>query len=137
MDILRHRVSVLIKKAYYSTKRYKTLGSFVYIYHEKEISNETLGTFLRLTDNFVQVDEYHVFVNFTFTGQDNAFKASQNLLLKLDNYFDDRTSCIAMDTYDPNKSADIVFRRLQQILEETKKNSFNRIEDEEILNSQF
>ncbi|WP_428737346.1 hypothetical protein [Sulfurimonas sp.] len=137
MDILRHRVNVLINKAYYSTKRYKTFASFVYIYHEKEISNETLGSFMRLTDNFVQVDQNHVFVNFTFTEQSNVFKAAQNLLFKLDNYFQDTTSCAAMDTYDINKSADIVFRRLQQILEETKQNSFNRIEDEEILNSQF
>jgi len=29
-------------------------------------------------------------------------------------------------------SADMVFRRLQQILEETKRNSYNRIEDENI-----
>jgi hypothetical protein len=136
MDILRHRVNVLIKKAYYSTERYRTLSSFIYIYHEKEISNEILGTFLRLTDNFVQVDEKHVFVNFTFTEQDSVFKASQNLLLKLDNYFQNRTTCIAMDTFDINKSPDIVFRRLTQILELTKKNSFNRIEDEEILNSE-
>lgn len=136
MDILRHRVNVLIKKAYYSTERYKTISCFIYVYHDKEISNETLGTFLRLTDNFVQVDANHVFVNFTFTEQENVFKASQNLLLKLDNYFQNRTTCIAMDTYDINKSPDMVFKRLTQILEETKRHSFNRIEDEEILNSE-
>ena len=133
-DIIRKRLEIEINKAYYTSKRYHTVSTFAFLYHEKPLPVDILGSYVRISDHILKVDEHHYFINFTFTEQTGAFKAAQNLLLYLDKYFNNRTSCIALDTFDTTQSPRIVLNRLIQILQETKKHSYCRIEDENILN---
>ena len=81
----------------------------------------------------LKIDDNHYFITFYHTPHNEAFKASQNLILYLDNFFQNRTSCIAIDTFDTNNSQAIVYKRLIQILEVTRKTPYSRIEDENIL----
>ncbi|MDD2790378.1 MAG: hypothetical protein PHU40_06865 [Sulfurimonas sp.] len=128
------RVKIEIKKIYYAHSRYHTIATFALLYHLKPIDVGELGKYLRISDHFVRIDEHHFFLNFTNTRQENAFKAAQNLLHYLDRYFQDTTSCIAIDTFDISKSPQIVINRLIQILDATTRHSYERIEDENILN---
>lgn len=136
-DKILNRLQILVNKTYYTATRYKTPATFAYMYHTEELSVEELGKYVRISDHFIKIDQNHYFINFAYTGQDNAFKASQNLLHALDKHFNTSTTCIAIDTFDMSKSAKVVYNRLVQILEATKKYSYSRIEDEDILNGMF
>ena len=127
------RLSAEINRAYYAYDRYDTIATFVMVYHEKDLSLEKMGEFVRATDRFMSIDDNHYFIIFHYTAQDNAYKASQNLLLKLDNYFQNSSTCIAIDNFNKSNSPIVVINRLNQIIKETRKNSFTRIEDEAIL----
>jgi hypothetical protein len=133
-EYIRKRLEIEIKKSYYTAKRYKVVSTFAFLYHEEPLTVNILGSYVRISDHLLKIDDNHYFINFTFTEQVNAFKASQNLLFYLDKHFNNRTSCIALDTFDINQSPKIVLNRLMQILKTTKKSSYSRIEDENILN---
>ncbi len=136
-ETIKKRLKIEINKAYYIAKRYNVQSTFAFLYHNGELPIDKLGKFVRVSDHLLKIDEHHYFINFTFTNQEDAFKAAQNLLLYLDRYFNHQDSCIALDTFDITKSPTIVLNRLVQILTETKKNSYTRIEDENILNELF
>lgn len=129
------RLHAQIKKTYYAFERYKVEATFALIYVDGLISLETIGKMLRTTDQLIQLDSDYFFIIYTYTNEENAFKASQNLLFNLDSTMNNNRSCIAIDTFDLNKSPDNVLRRLQQILSATRENSFARIENETILDS--
>jgi len=133
-DNILNRIKVEIKRTYYTFDRYKSLSTFALLYHEKELSVEQLATYVRISDKLIKIDDNHYFINFAFTSQEDAFKAAQNLLLYLDNFFNSRTSCIAIDTLNSKNTSQMVISRLTQILHETRKNSYSRIEYEDILN---
>jgi hypothetical protein len=114
---LFNRLKILINKTYYTNKRYKIPATFAYLYHEKELSLDDLGKYVRKSDHFLKIDENHYFIHFAYTEQDHAFKACQNLLLYLDKHFNNTSSYIAVDTFDATKSPTVVFNRLQQILD--------------------
>ena len=129
-----NRLNILIKKAYYTHERYKLPATFALMYHHKALEPIELGQYVRKSDLFIPIDENHYFINFASTEQSAAFKACQNLIFSLDKHFEDTDTIIAVDTFDASKSPNIVFNRLQQILKETKKDPYSRIEDENILN---
>jgi len=131
---IKKRLEIEINKSYYSFKRYKVDTTFAILYHEKELTVDKLGNFVRISDHLLKIDEHHYFINFIHTHHNNAFKASQNLLLALDNYFNNRTSAIAIDTFDTTQTPNLVINRLYQILNEVRKNPYTRIDDENILN---
>ena len=133
-DRIKKRLEIEINKAYYSYKRYKVNTTFAILYHEKELTVDKLGSLVRISDLLLKIDEHHYFINFVHTNHNNAFKASQNLLLALDNYFNDTTSAIAIDTFDTTQTPNLVITRLNQILNEIQKNPYTRIDDENILN---
>lgn len=128
-----NRVNVLIKKTYYTYDRFQVDATFALLYHKKPLTVVEIAEYVRISDNLMQIDENHYFIIFAFTAQDNAYKASQNMMHKLDDYFNDNTTCIALDTFDPNKSPQSVLKRLELILIEARKNSCVRIETEDIL----
>lgn len=134
---LFNRLQILVKKAYYIQTRYNLNSTFAYFYFEGDLTVVDLGNFLRISDQFIQLDENHYFVNFSFTKQSDAFKASQNLLVYLDKHLQNRSTTIAIDTFDTSKSARVVLKRLQQILSATRKKQDSRIEDEDVLNELF
>lgn len=127
------RFDHLVKKTYYIHERYHVDATYVMLYHEHPLDVETLGDMIRRSDEILEIDAHRYFVVFTFTTQEQANRASLNLLQKLDRHFNDRSACIAIDSFDVAKTTHIVFSRLTQILEETRKHSYNRIENEEIL----
>ena len=127
------RLDAEIERAYYAFDRYETIATFALIYHEKDLSIEKLGELVRSTDRFINIDKNHYFMIFHYTAHEEAYKASQNLLFKLDNYFQDTKSCIAIDNFNKLNAPAVVLSRLNQIINETKKNSLTRIEDESIL----
>jgi len=131
---IKNRLKIEINKAYYSYKRYKVDSTFAILYHEQELPVDKLGKIVRLSDLLLKVDEHHYFINFVHTNHNNAFKAAQNLLLALDNYFNNNTSAIAIDTFDISQTPTLVINRLTQILKEIQKNPYTRIDDENILN---
>ncbi len=133
-DELFNRLRIEINKTYYTSSRYKVEFTFALLYHKKELSIDELGDLIRVSDIFFQIDDEHYFINFAFTEQDGAFKASQNLIVYLDKHFQDFTSCIAIDTFDKSKTPKMVLNRLKQILHEIKRNPESRIEDDSILN---
>jgi hypothetical protein len=133
-DKMKQRLLIEIRKSYYSAKRYNVKSTFALLYHEKDLSVDKLGKYVRMSDHLLKLDENHFFVNFVHTDHENAFKAAQNLLFALDAHFQDSASAIAIDAFDINKPANIVLNRLEQILKEIKKNPYVRIDDENILN---
>lgn len=132
-DAITNRINVLIKKTYYHFERFQVNSTFALLYHEDPISVVELSHYLRISDHIIQLDENHYFIIFAFTTQDNAYKASQNIIHNLDNHFNTTKSCIALDTFHISKSPISVVNRLMQILAETRKNPFVRIETEDIL----
>ena len=133
-DKIKNRLQIEINKAYYSYKRYKVDATFAILYHEKELYINKLGNLVRVSDLLLKIDNHHYFINFVHTNHNNAFKAAQNLLLALDNYFNDSNTAIAIDTFDTAQTPNLVITRLTQILNEIKKNPYTRIDDENILN---
>ena len=131
---LFNRIKIDIERAYYISDRYNATSAFALLYHEKELSPSELGTIIRISDIFIKIDENHYFINFVHTNHTQAFKAAQNLLHALDSHFNDNSSAIAIDTFDVKQPANLVINRLEQILKEVKKNPYNRIDDENILN---
>ena len=130
---LLNRMNVQIKKAYYSFKRYKSESTFAMLYHINPLTVQELASFVRISDHLIKLNDNHYFITFTHTSEKNAYKGAQNLLCYLDNHFNDTTTCIAIDDFDTTNSPTIVFNRLMQILEATRKNSYTRIENENIL----
>jgi len=131
---IKNRLQIEINKAYYSYKRYKVDTTFAMLYHKNELPVDKLGKIVRISDHLLKIDDHHYFINYVHTNHNDAFKASQNLLYTLDNYFNNRTSAIAIDTFDTTQTPALVINRLWQILNEIKKNSYTRIDDENILN---
>lgn len=128
-----NRINVLVKKTYYTYERFDVNATFALLYHEKPLSVIELSNFVRISDQLIQLNDNHYFIIFAFTAQENAYKASQNIIHKLDVHFDNHTSSIALDNFDPSKSDQEVINRVKQIMIETKKDPFVRIETEEIL----
>lgn len=128
-----NRVNVLIKKAYYTSERFQVNATFALLYHEQPLSVVELAQHVRISDQLIQLDDNHYFIIFAFTKQDNAYKASQNIVYQLDEHFNNSNSCIALDTFDSSKPPQSVLNRLISILAETRKNPYIRIETEEIL----
>lgn len=128
-----NRVNVLIKKTYYVYTRFNIQATFALLYHDEALSVEKLSEFIRVSDQLIELDENHYFIIFAFTSEENAYKAAQNIIHKLDNQLNNTTSCIALDTFDVAKTPQNVLNRLKQILFETRKNSYTRIEMEDIL----
>jgi Ca2+-binding EF-hand superfamily protein len=131
---MKTRLLIEIRKAYYSAQRYNVVSSFALLYHEHELPVDKLGKIVRMSDHLLKLDDHHYFINYVHTTHENAFKAAQNLLYALDKNYNDTNSAIAIDTFDVTKSGTIVINRLIQILEEIKRNSYTRIDDENILN---
>lgn len=128
-----NRLNVLVKKTYYIHQRFKLDATFALLYHEKPLSVVELSRFIRMSDQVIQIDENHYFILFAFTSPENAYKASQNIIHNLDMYFNNNTSCIVLDSFDITKSAQNVLNRLKQIMVEARKNTYVRIETEDIL----
>ncbi|MDA7818158.1 hypothetical protein N9A28_08200 [Sulfurimonas sp.] len=133
-DNIFNRIEIEIKRTYYTFDRYKADATFALIYHKEPLSIEELGSFVRISDKFVKIDDNHYFINFAFTTQEGTFKACQNLLMGMDNFFGSNTTCIAIDNFDTSKKPAMVYNRLMQILKEIQRSSYSRIEDENILN---
>ena len=129
------RINAEVNRAYYTFDRYKADATFAMVYHENELTLEELGNYLRISDRFVQYDENNYFVLFHFTGTNEAYNASQNLLFKLDKHFNNNSTCIGIDEFNTSNSTRIVLNKLKQIIKETRKNSITRIEYEDILDS--
>ena len=123
----------LVEKTYYLYRRYGVEATFALLYHEEPLKSNKLGSFLRLSDATVDIDEHHSFVVFSFTDATGAYKAAENLLPKLDHYFGARNTYMALDAFDTTNSPEIVYKRLMQILLETRKDRFSRIENEKVL----
>ena len=129
------RLEIEIKNAHYAFDRYKKISTFALLHHEDNLEVQTLAKYLRVSDKFLKIDEHTYFIKFTFTSIENTFKAAQNLLLALDNYFNERNCYIAIEALDTTNTPNMVVNKLFQILEETRKNSYGRIEDDNILNA--
>lgn len=130
---IMNRVHVLVKKAYYTYERFQLDTTFALLYHEEPLSVVELSNFIRISDSLIELDKNHYFVIFAYTAHENAYKASQNLIHNLDTSFNNHTSCIVLDTFDPSKSPTSVLNRLMQILAEARKKPYIRIETEAIL----
>jgi hypothetical protein len=131
---LKNRLRLEVEKTYYTAKRYNVESTFALLYHEKELPIDKIGTIIRISDRLLEIDKNHYFINFMHTNHNNAFKASQNLLLALDNYFNDTSSAIAIDTFDTSLTPTLVLNRLTQILKVIQETPYVRIDDENILN---
>jgi len=134
---IANRLRIMIEKSYYLFERYNTSSTFVLIYVQDNIEPIELGKYVRKSDHFLKIDENHYFINFMYIDQSQAFKAAQNLLLSLDKHFNSTASAIAIDTFNKSKNPTMVYNRLVEILKETRANSYNRIEDENILSDYF
>jgi len=132
---MANRLDIHINKAYAVYKRYGVDATFALLYHAKPLSVEELSHHVRTTDQLISLDDTHYFIIFTFTDEEQAYKACQNILHFLDNLFNETSTCIAIDEFDSSHSCDIVMRRLHQILDQIQKNPYSRIENEQILDS--
>ena len=130
---ITNRIHVSIKKTYYVYDRFGIQATFALLYHEEPLSVVELSKYVRISDELIELDSNHYFIIFAFTSQENAYKASQNLIQKLDLHFNNHTSCIVVDTFDKSKTSANVINRLKQIMIEIHKNSYVRVETEDIL----
>lgn len=130
---ISNRINVLIKKTYYTNERFQVSATFALLYHEEPLDVVELSKYVRISDHLVQIDDHHYFIIFAFTEEENAYKASQNIIHNLDSYFNNHTSCIAVDAFDKRKTAENVLNRLKQIMKETRKSSYIRVETDDIL----
>ena len=130
---ITNRINVLIKKTYYHHERFQVDSTFALLYHENPLSVVEFSQYVRISDHLIQVDDHHYFIIFAFTCEENAYKASQNIIHKLDGYLNDHATCIAMDSLDPTKSPQLVLNRLKQIMSEIHRDAHVRIETEDIL----
>jgi len=131
------RVKIQIRKSYYTHDRYKTEATFALLYHNQPLQHTELGEFVRISDHFIKLDDHHYFITFAHTGFNAAYKASQNLVLHLDNFFNETTSCVALDSFDTSNSVQIVLSRLEKILEVARHSPFARIQDENALDERL
>ncbi len=127
--------NLMVEKVYYLHRRYGVKATFALLYTEEPMRANELNGFLRLSDSTYDIDDFHTFMVFSFTDESGAYKAAENLLPKLDDYFGTRSSCVALDTFDSTNSPQMVLMRLRQILSQVRKERFSRIEDEKILDS--
>jgi len=128
-----NRINVLVKKTYYTYERFQVDATFALLYHEEPLSVIELAEYIRISDHIIQLDEQHYFIIFAFTSQENAYKASQNIVYKLDKYFNNCTTCIALDALDTSKTPQNVLNRLKQIIIEAHKSCYVRVEMDDIL----
>lgn len=128
-----NRVNLHIKKSYYTYDRFEVDATFALLYHDEPLTVLELSQYLRLSDHLIQLDEHHFFVIFAFTSEENAYKASQNILHKLDGHFNNHSSSVALDSLDVTMSPKLVLNRLKQIMKEIHRDSHIRIETEDIL----
>lgn len=128
-----NKLTIEINKSYYAFDRYQSPSTFAILYFEATLEANKLETFVRITDQFLQIDDNHYFITYSFTEHTDAFKASQNLILYLDKHFQNSSSSLAIDMFDSVKSPKVVISRLFQILNEIRKNSSSRVDDESIL----
>lgn len=128
-----NRYDHMVDKTYYIHERYGVPATFALLYHGQPLDVETLGSFMRLSDHVIDVDENHFFIIFSFTEEANAHKAAQNMLSHLDGLFKEPCCCIAIDSFDTSKTPYSVLCRLKQILTEIRKHGFKRIDNENIL----
>ena len=134
-DELKIRLNAEISRAHYTFERYGAESTFALVYHENEIELDVLGGFVRVSDRLVKVDNNLHFIIFNFTVQDDAYKASRNLLRNLDNHFSSTNSCIAIDAPSKTDNVHMIMNKLYQIIKETQKNSVVRIEYSDILDT--
>jgi hypothetical protein len=132
-----NRYEHMVEKTYYIHRRYGVVATFALLYHEEPLAVDVLGSFIRISDHIIPIDENHDFIIFAFTSETNAHKAAQNLLGRLDNYFGSHTCCIALDKFDTDIAPQHVLSRLRQILGESRKHSYARIETESVLDGIF
>ncbi len=132
-----NRIKIQVKKSYYAFERYQTASTFALLYHEQPLNVVELSNYVRISDHLIEIDEHHYFITFSHTSQNNAYKASQNLVLSLDHHFNDQTTAIAIDQFDASSSAQIVINRLNQILQEARRSPISRIEDETALDERI
>jgi hypothetical protein len=130
---ISNRINVLVKKTYYTYERFGVNATFALLYHQEPLSVVELAKYVRISDHLMQIDENHYFIIFAFTSHENSYKASQNIVHSLDKHFNNHTSCIALDSFNPSKTHQTVLNRLKQIMAETRKDPYMRIEGEEIL----
>lgn len=127
------RINVIIKKVYYTHERFQINTTFAMLYYEEPLNVVELAKYVRISDQLIQLDENHYFIVFEFTSHNNAYKASQNIINSLDIHFNNNACCIALDSFNPSISPQNVLNRLKMILTEIRKNTYIRIETEEIL----
>jgi len=134
---MENRLEIELKKIFYSFEKYNALSTFALLYHKDILDAQTLSNYLRVSDTFLALDAHTYFINFAFTSHKDTFKAAQNILFGLDNHFNNTSTCIAIHELDPTNTPKMMVNKLLQILEETKKHSYSRVEDESILNATF
>lgn len=128
-----NRFEVLIKKTYYIHERYNVNSTFSLLYHKEPLSIIELSKYIRISDNIIEIDENHYFIIFQFTSEENAYKASQNIIHQLDEDFNAHAFYMAIDKLDITISPQNVLRRLKLIVEYAIKNRCIRVETEEVL----
>ena len=127
------RLELEITKTYYTFKRFMSPSTFALLYHDGKLKLEELNGYLRNSDKFIPIDDKHIFINFIFTEQYGATKAAENLILNLDQHFENNNSYIAIDKFDAEKTPAAVLDRLQKTLKELKTGSHARVEDDIII----
>lgn len=126
---IKNRLVIEIEKAYYISKRYNAVTTFSFLYFEGELDSSSLGKFIQISDHILKIDANRYFINYTFSKQQEAFKASRNLLLHLDKHLSNSCTRIALDTFDITRPPLNVLDNLSNILEKIKNNDRVRIED--------
>jgi len=130
---LEKRYEVLVKKTYYIHKRYNLESTFALLYHKEPLSLVQLSAYARISDYIIEVDENNYFIIFQFTSEEDAYKASQNIIGKLEVNFCSHAFYIGLHKININMTPQNILKKLRLIVEYAIKNRFNRVETEEVL----
>ncbi len=136
-DNIPSRFEVMVKKVYYVYEKFGLDFSFALLSLAKPISVTDLSRYVRSSDVLIPIDENHYFIIFQFTSPDAAFRTSQELVFSLDKFFNQpKSSFVAIEKLNINITPLNVLKRLDSIVQATKKAGYSQVETEDILDNE-
>ena len=133
----QQQIEAEISKTHYEVQRYKLNATFALLYFEGDLTKQQIQNGIRESDTVLVLNTNYIFITFHFTDESDAIKAGENLLLSIDKILHNTSSYIAIDRIDSIESPKSTLNRLYQIIQEARKHSNNRVEDENILNDVY
>jgi predicted glutamine amidotransferase len=123
-----------LEKEFQRYKRYKIESTIILMESSEKICLKLLKSKMRKLDEILKISDYCYLIIFSYTNLEDSYKASQNLI----SFLNKNLIHISMDNYQSSdKDHFYIIRRLNNILNEVKKNEYSLVSDNSIFESNF